>query len=162
MAGAGDPIVNRSSFDASAATRLLSSTRGLIYSRPDGRPVPGRCWRFWYLQRSKKVWFRLPGGSEGQSLLFRYDGRPILHRRELTAWSESGRTQPLPVVWGKDLGIGWDQGPQGTTLFLHLWTRWTWLHPEACGQPQRFSVDCLRSTAAAGSERCPPPGEGHN
>lgn len=139
MAGAGKPIVNRSSRDAASA-------RGLVYSRPDGRPVRGRCWRFWVLQRSKKVWFRI-GPTDSHAplgpLLFRYDGRPILHRSELAAWRASCRRSPRPVVWSKWPDMGLAEGPAGTHLFLTIWSRWSWLHPEACGRPERFSVERL-------------------
>jgi hypothetical protein len=139
VAGSGESIVNRSTSDAASA-------RGLVYSRPDGRPVRGRCWHFWILQRSKKVWFRIdPNDSDAPlgPLLFRYDGRAILHHSELAAWQASQGTHPPPVIWGKYLGIGFGQGPEGTNLYLNLWTRWTWLHPEACGHPERFSVVML-------------------
>ena len=134
------------------SSRDTASARGLVYSRPDGRPVRGRCWRFWMLQRSKKVWFRIGSTASPHAplgpLLFRYDGRPILHRSELAAWRASEGRQPPPVIWGKYLGIGFGQGPQGTNLYLNLWTRWTWLHPEACGHPERFSVVVLGSRDA--------------
>jgi hypothetical protein len=52
-----------------------------------------------------------------------------LHRSERRAWIASWGERPAPVVWGKY---------QDTTLFLFLWT--PWLHPEACGHPERFSV----------------------
>lgn len=137
MAGAGNPIVNRSSRDAASA-------RGLVYSRPDGRPVRGRCWRFWVLQRSKKVWFRLadPAVVEGP-LLFRYDGRPILHRSELAAWTARRPSAERPVLWNKWPELGVAPGPEGCQLFLTLWSRWSWRHREACGRPERFSVERL-------------------
>jgi len=37
--------------------------------------------------------------------------------------------------------MGLATGPEGSQLFLTLWSRWTWLHPEACGRPERFSVE---------------------
>jgi hypothetical protein len=132
-----DTIVNRNRWGA-------SGTSGLAYSTCGDRWVPGRSWRFWYLHRSKKVWFRLSPQPAvhppATGLLFCYDGRPILHHRERAAWIASWGELPAPVVWGKYLGVGWGRGPQDTTLFLNLWTRWTWLHPEACGHPERFSV----------------------
>jgi hypothetical protein len=137
VAWAGNPIVNRSSSDPGSA-------RGLVYSRPDGRPVRGRCWRFWFLQRSKRVWFRLGEPSEWQgSLLFRYNGRPILHRRELAAWRARRRSTPRPVLWDKWPELGVEDGPDDCQLCLTLWSRWSWLHPEACGRPGRFSVELL-------------------
>ena len=145
-----DTIVNRNSWGASGAT-------GLAYSTCRDRWVPGRSWRFWYLHRSKKVWFRLdpdrathPAAGD---LLFCYDGRPILHRSERAGWIAAQGDQPRPVVWGKYLGVGWGKGPQDTTLFLHLWTRWTWLHPGACGHPERFSVLMPRPDLSSGVGR---------
>jgi len=122
-------------------TRAVS---GVAYSTSGGRLVAGRNWLFWYLQRSKKVWFR-PGTDSGAEattgdLQCCYDGRPILHHRQQQAWIAARGDQPRPVVWGKYAGMGWGRGPRGTTLYLELWTRWTWRHPEACGHPERFSV----------------------
>jgi hypothetical protein len=136
VAGTGDSIVNRTG-------RAAAATPGLVYTTRHNQPVTGRCWWFWYLQRSKRVWFRLPGGSEGQPLLFRYDGRPILHRSELKAWQARLRDFSRPLLWNKWTGMGLAAGPRGTTLYLTIWTRWSWLHPEACGSPERFSVEAL-------------------
>ncbi|MCU0528428.1 MAG: hypothetical protein MUD04_02820 [Cyanobium sp. Prado107] len=102
----------------------------------------GRNWWFWYLQHSKKVWFRVdPLPTSAEHLRFLYKGRPILHHSEVTAY---GNQQPnasiRPVVWGDRLGIGIAEGPDGTNLYLQLWTRWTWLNPQACGRPQEFAV----------------------
>lgn len=130
------------------SSRDTASVPGLVYSRPDGRPVRGRCWRFWYLQRSKRVWFRLPdtvtsSTAGAQVWLCRYNGRPILHRAESPAWIARGETGATPVLWGKwpELGVG--LGPQGTNLYLGIWTRWSWLHPEACSRPELFSVEAM-------------------
>ncbi len=74
--------------------------------------------------------------------MFAYRGRPILHVSERHSFERSpayGRRPP--VLWGDYVGMGWGSGPEGTTLFLELWTRWTWLHPEACGHPEQFRVD---------------------
>jgi len=129
--------VNRSRVQASGPP-------GLVYSTCRDRFVTGRCWRFWYLQRSKKVWFRLEpeqaAGAAAAGLLFCYDGRPILHRSELAGWIAAQGRDTRPVLWGKYLGVGWGEGPQGCNLYLHLWTRWTWLHPQACGHPERFTA----------------------
>jgi hypothetical protein len=138
-----ESIVNRNSQQTSAVS-------GVAYSTSGGRGVAGSNWLFWYLQRSKKVWFRIDadGAARGTTgdWLYCYDNRPILHRSELKAWIAARGQQPKPVVWGKYAGMGWGQGPQGTNLYLQLWTRWAWLHPEACGHPERFSV----------VRRCPP------
>ncbi|MCP9926841.1 hypothetical protein [Cyanobium sp. CH-040] len=134
--------MNRSSSPAASA-------RGLVYSTRGNHPVLGPSWVFWYLRCSKKVWFRLPvPPGAGGPLLFRFDGRPILHRSELAAWHAGRGEHPMPVVWGDRLGVGWGQGPLGTNLYLLIWTRWSWLHPRACGQPQRFSVERPQGWAA--------------
>jgi hypothetical protein len=115
-------------------------TSGVAYSTHGRRLVTGRHWLFWYLQRSKKVWFRVEAPGAREQLQCCYDGRPILHRSQLQAWIAARGNQPRPVVWGKYAGMGWGRGPRGTNLYLLLWSRWTWLHPEACGHPERFSV----------------------
>ncbi|MGB5133557.1 MAG: hypothetical protein WBN89_00105 [Prochlorococcaceae cyanobacterium] len=114
----------------------------MVYSTRDNRPVTGRCWWFWMLRRSKKVWFQIsdPAAPLGP-LLFRYDGRPILHCSELAAWRARCRPSPRPVMWRKWPEMGLAAGPEGSQLFLTLWSRWSWLHPEACGRPERFSVE---------------------
>jgi hypothetical protein len=119
------------------------SARGDVFSTSSNRAVTGRPWWYWYLQRSKKVWFRVDPAAVGTlQPLFRYQGRPILHSSERRAW-QRGRppNSPRPVVWGDYVGSGFGAGPGGTVLYLQLWTRWTWLHPEACGRPERFSVE---------------------
>jgi hypothetical protein len=107
--------------------------------------------RFWYLQHSKKVWFRIDESAvAGLRPVFTYDGRPILHRSEITAaHSRSHYAGRTPVMWGDFPGVGRGRGPGGTQLYLELWTRWTWLHPEACGHPERFGVDFFRSGQGA-------------
>jgi hypothetical protein len=143
-----ESIVNRNSHQTTAAI-------GLAYSTSGDRFTAGRNWLFWYLQRSKKVWFRdssHPAAvGRAEDLLFCYDGRPILHCSELKAWIADRGPHPRPVVWGKYAGMGWGRGPKGANLYLHLWTRWTWLHPEACGHPERFSVVRLSRTDAGPS-----------
>ncbi len=132
-----ESIVNRNSQQTSAAS-------GVAYSTSGDRFKAGRNWLFWYLQRSKKVWFRIDADSAAKAKagdwLFHYNGRPIVHRTALKAWVAARGEQPKPVVWGKYAGMGWGRGPQGTNLYLQLWTRWAWLHPEACGHPEHFSV----------------------
>lgn len=131
--------MNRSSGPVLAAS-------GRLYSTPDNRPVRGRSWRFWYLQRSKRVWFRLPDTATdattgAQAWLCRYDGRAILHRSQQAAWRRRWPTELRPVLWGKWPELGRAAGPEGTNLYLSIWSRWSWLHPEACGEPRRFSVE---------------------
>ncbi len=132
-----ESIVNRSS---SAPQRAP----GLVYSNPANRSLAGCCWRFWYLQRSKRVWFRLNSPAQAAApLLFRYDGRPILHRSQRAAWFARQGQRPAPVVWSKWPGMGLGRGPAGSQLFLTISSRWSWLHPEACGRPERFSVEAI-------------------
>lgn len=96
------------------------------------------------LQRSKRVWFRLTDPhATREPLLFRYDGRPILHRSELPAWTARRSSAERPVLWNKWPQLGVAPGPGGCQLFLTLWSRWSWCHPEACGRPERFSVEGL-------------------
>ena len=112
--------------------------------------MSGRAWGFWYLRTSKKVWFRVDRGAvEGLQPLFTYNGRPILHWSELARGpAHSWQAGPAPVAWGDYLGSNWAEGPAGTQLYLQLWTRWTWLHPEACGRPERFAVVFLEPAPA--------------
>ncbi len=125
----------------------LERARGARYSTHGDREAATACsWRFWYLQHSKKVWFPIHETSvAGLEPVFTYDGRPIVHRSE----TDLGRLPNhyagrVPVVWGDVPGMGRGRGPGGTGLYLELWTRWTWLHPEACGHPERFGVDFFR------------------
>jgi hypothetical protein len=124
----------------------LEHARGAGFSTHWDRSVPHCSWQFWYLQHSKKVWFRINEPAvAGLQPVFTYDGRPILHRSQIDAVRVrshySGRS---PVVWGDFPGVGLGQGPGGSQMYLELWTRWTWLHPEACGHPERFGVDFFR------------------
>ncbi|MFY8150140.1 MAG: hypothetical protein ACOVNL_13110 [Prochlorococcaceae cyanobacterium] len=118
--------------------------RGALFSTHRDREARGCSWSYWYLQHSKKVWFRVPDTERNRTLqpVFSYRGQPILHVSEARRLERSPRyARRTPVLWGDYVGSGWGTGPQGTTLFLELWTRWTWLHPEACGHPEQFSVD---------------------
>ena len=125
----------------------LEHARGVAFSTHGDRPVPNCSWRYWYLQHSKKVWFRIDRRAvAGLRPMFTYEGQPILHRSEVaSAGNFSHYTGRAPVVWGDFPGRGWGQGPGDTRLYLELWTRWTWLHPEACGHPERFGVDFFRA-----------------
>lgn len=129
----------------------LEQVRGALFSTHRDRPVVGCSWRFWYLHHSKKVWFRLAEPSvSGLLPVFTYEGRPILHWSEVAASRGRSHYSGLsPVVWGDFPGMGRGQGPLGTQLYLELWTRWTWLHPQACGHPERFGVDFFRSGQAS-------------
>ncbi|MEO1001591.1 MAG: hypothetical protein AAFX65_00590 [Cyanobacteria bacterium J06638_7] len=135
VAGAEESIVNRCS---SNTGRVF----GVVYSSRGNRPVALWSWRFWYLQRSKRVWFQLDDPTSAtRLLLFRFDGRPILHRSQVAAWQARHGPRPAPVVWGKWPGVGLARGPRDCQLFLTIWSRWSWLHPRACGRPGRFSVE---------------------
>ncbi|QPN66060.1 hypothetical protein [Synechococcus sp. CBW1006] len=124
--------------------------RGTLFTTHHDRVSPACSWRFWYLQHSKKVWFRVPDPERVRQKrpVFTYQGSPILHVSEVGAARGrhvyAGRP---PVVWGDSVGYGWARGPQDTNLFLELWTRWTWLHPEACGRPDWFRVDLFAPPA---------------
>lgn len=133
-----------------------NQVRGVTYSTPANRAVQPPAWGFWYLRTSKKVWFRVNRQMvQGLRPLFTYSGRPILHRSEL-AGSAARRPPggPPPVVWGDHLGSGWAAGPAGTQLYLQIWTRWAWFHPEACARPELFAVEFLE--AAPGPVTAPP------
>ncbi|MCP9849455.1 hypothetical protein [Cyanobium sp. Morenito 9A2] len=134
--------------DASAAFlpsgTPITQAHGAAFTSHRDRFVPHCSWRFWYLHHSKKVWFRVDEPAAEKLLpVFTYEGRPILHRSEGEAASRGHhRYRGLaPVLWGDWPGWGWGHGPAGTRLFLEVWTRWSWLHPEACGRPERFGVD---------------------
>ena len=130
--------------------------RGTLFSSHHDRVSPACSWRFWYLQHSKKVWFKVPDPEQARQkrLVFTYQGSPILHVSEVGAARGrhvyAGRP---PVVWGDYVGYGWAKGPQDTTLFLELWTRWTWIHPEACGRPDWFRVDLFARPADSADVR---------
>jgi len=138
--------------------------RGALFSTHHDRPSRGCSLGYWYLQHSKKVWFRLPRTRRTQALqpVFSYRGQPILHvseRHHLDRVPAYGRR--APVLWGDYVGSGWGEGPEGTTLYLELWTRWTWLHPEACGHPEQFRVDLYEPPPGpSSSSRFPPSASG--
>jgi len=137
---------------------------GALFSTHHDRPSSGCSLGYWYLQHSKKVWFRLPNTRRTRDLqrVFTYRGQPILHvseRHNLDRVPAYGSR--APVLWGDHVGSGWGAGPEGTTLFLELWTRWTWLHPEACGHPEQFRVDLYESPPGpSSSSRLPPSASG--
>lgn len=137
---------------------------GVLFSTHRDRPSRRCSLGFWYLQHSKKVWFRLPSThrTHALQLVFSYRGQPILHvseRHSLERVPAYGRR--APVLWGDYVGHGWGSGPEGTTLFLQLWTRWTWLHPEACGHPEQFRVDLYEPPPGpSSSSMFPPPASG--
>ncbi|MBD2551292.1 hypothetical protein H6G65_17210 [Microcystis elabens FACHB-917] len=120
----------------------LEHVPGVAYSTHQDLPIPNCSWRYWYLQHSKKVWFQIDRRAvAGLRPVFSHEGKLILHRSEVaTARNLAHTTGRGPVVWGDFPSWGWGQGPGGTQLYLELWTRWTWLHPEACGHPQTFGV----------------------
>lgn len=125
---------------------LLQHARGVAFSTHRDIPIPNCSWPHWYLRQSKKVWFLIDRRSvAGLRRVFTHEGKPILHRSEVASSRIlSFYTRRRPVVWGDYPAWGWGHGPGGTQLYLHLWTRWTWLHPEACGHPESFGVDFFR------------------
>jgi len=162
-------ILNRQGVRSSARTMVqpafpVLQRRGALFSTHHDRPSRGCALGYWYLQHSKKVWFRLPDSQRNRALqrVFTYRGQPILHVSERHSLERlpAYRQQP-PVLWGDYVGSGWGSGPEGTTLFLELWTRWTWLHPEACGHPEQFQVDLYEPpTGPSSSSTFPPSASG--
>ncbi|QNI70650.1 hypothetical protein [Cyanobium sp. NS01] len=133
-----------------AASAHPYQARGIVYSTYGNHAVSGHAWGFWYLRTSKRVWFRVDRGAvKGLQPVFTYNGRVILHRSELARGpAQSSQGSGPPVVWGHYLGSDWAEGPKNTQLSLLIWTRWSWLHPEACGQPGRFAVSFSRPAPA--------------
>jgi hypothetical protein len=103
----------------------------------------GCSWTFWFLQKSKKVWFRLPEEMHGreQELMFTYNDRPIIHRADWkTMAPEEKEEDTHPFLWGDEVASGWGHGPAETNHYLYIWTRWSLVHPRGCGQPDRFAI----------------------
>lgn len=137
---------------------------GALFSTHQDRPSRGCSLGYWYLQHSKKVWFRLPSNHRTRALqpVFSFRGQPILHVSERHRLDRVPLyANRAPVLWGDYVGSGWKAGPEGTTLFLELWTRWTWLHPEACGHPEQFGVALYEPpTGTSIRSRFPPSASG--
>jgi hypothetical protein len=127
---------------------------GLLYSDKNDA-VPPRCSRrFWLLQKSKKVWFRVDAHHRDRhrdsdrdrdsEAAFFYRGRRILYRGDLRALPAERRKtlEADSIVWGQSLAHGWGRGPNGTNHYLHLWTRWSILQPARC-HPEYFTMAFL-------------------
>ena len=117
---------------------------GIIYTTSSNQRFRGCAWTDWFLNKSKKVWFRIPPSRmhPESSRIYFYSGRPILHRRTWEALPPPARAKLSPVVlWGDEVANGWGAGPEGTNHFLYIWTRWSLLQPGACGHPERFAVE---------------------
>lgn len=128
----------------------MASHPGIVYSSHDNRPAPLGSLRFWMLQH-KKVWFRLEGLSLVQpgTLQFSYRGRPIRHWRDGSGGPGGQQAGAMsPILWGDRLAWGHGVGPEGTNLYLYIWTRWSWLHPAASSHPEWFTVQRKRRLRA--------------
>lgn len=116
---------------------------GILFSRSDGSPCRRSSRSFWYLHKSKKVWFRLPESLHLSPLplRYRYRGRPIVHARSWASlpWSERSRLGEV-ILWGDEVAAGWGTGPDRTNHFLCIWTRWSFLHPGARNHPEAFTA----------------------
>jgi hypothetical protein len=138
---------------------------GRLYTTSNNRRLQGSFWTDWFLQKSKKVWFRIPSARLDPEApwVYSYSGLPILHRRTWKLLPASERTRLTPVIlWGDEVASGWGEGPEGTNHFLYIWTRWSLWHPGAWGQPERFAVQVgpLRAGEAQGAgERGLPGGD---
>lgn len=144
------PDKDTNTMGTTRSERLESHDRrvGLLFTTHRDQPPKHCSWAYWYLQHSKKVWFRIGSSNDlnERKAFFTYRGRPILHVSEkylLEQAKNIRHNSRSPIFWGDRVGSGWKNGPQGTTLYLELWTRWTWTHPEACGHPEYFGVDFL-------------------
>jgi len=120
--------------------------KGLGSSTFHDRIANGRSLRFWYVHRSKKVWFRRrPAVLKGKRPRFFYEGRPILHRSELSdgfemegfRTAQPGGLGRSAVRWGIGVGL------EGAGLYLLLWARWTWIHLEAFRRSERLTVEIV-------------------
>lgn len=116
---------------------------GILFSRSDGTPCRRGTLAFWFLRKSKRVWFRLPERlrTTGEPLLYRHRGRPILHARSWASlpWRERTRLGEV-ILWGDEVAAGWGMGPDQTNHYLCIWTRWSFLHPGARAHPEAFSA----------------------
>lgn len=123
--------------------QLREHAGGVAFSTHGNLLIENCSWRHWYLQFSKKIWFGIDHRAvAGLRPVFTYQGKPILHSSQVSSAAILNHYNgQVPVVWGDVPGSGWGRGPAGTRLYLHLWTRWTWLHPEACRHPEHFGVD---------------------
>jgi len=133
----------------------METHRGLVYSYKNDVVAPPCSWSFWMLHKSKKVWFRLEERWRGRNVepAFYYNGRRIIHSQDLATLPLEQR-KPLEsdaIVWGQHVSNGWGHGPDRTNYYLHLWTRWSVLHPAYC-HPERFTM-----TAHLPTEQTPHP-----
>ncbi len=126
----------------------MESHRGVLYSYKNDVVAPVCSWSFWMLHKSKKVWFRLDEHESGRNVApaFFYKGRRIIHRQDLAALPlEQRKTlESDAILWGQHVSNGWGHGPEGTNYYLHLWTRWSLIHPAYC-HPERFTMTVHRA-----------------
>ena len=116
-----------------ARGRCFTVAPGCLWQR-------GQWWR-WFTCRSKRLWFPAEAAliSRGAPQI-RYRGRLIEQERGLRAvlgWPLARRR----VVWTDPPKHGWGAGPAGTSYYLCLWTRWTWLHPRVALRPEAFTLE---------------------
>lgn len=119
------------------AQQMSGECRGICYSSESGKLISPASWRAWFWGKSKKIWFRVPPNAK--YLEFRYQGRIIIH--SCRPWEYLGWPWAQKIVlWGDNPYADWESGPMETTLYLCLWTRWSWLNSDCRWQPERFSV----------------------
>ncbi len=123
--------------------QTLHQIPGVVYSYIDGVQAPPCSWSFWILHRSKKVWFHIPEQHRNSlgPVAFAYRGRRILYSGDIAAFptAERAALTASSIVWGKHVGNGWGEGPEGTNYYLSIWTRWSLVHPAQC-HPEWFTV----------------------
>ncbi|MEA5442016.1 hypothetical protein [Cyanobium gracile] len=116
---------------------------GIIYSFKNDVVAPTCSRTFWFLHKSKKVWFRLDERYRGMNIepSFFYRGQLILYRGDLATFpmEERKSLEATSIVWGKHVSNGWGWGPEGTNYFLNLLTRWSVFQPARC-HPEYFSM----------------------
>lgn len=125
---------------------------GVVYTDTYGVMPPNPSLLFWLFHRSKKVWFRIPEQHRFTlaEVSFSYKGRLILYKGDIAdrPMAERSALASRTIVWGKRLGIGWGDGPQGTNFYLSIWTRWSLVHPAQC-HPERFAMSYRGSCSTA-------------
>lgn len=117
-----------------------ASCLGVCFAASEGDVLCRGDWWGWYSRHSKRVWFRSSGCQlVGAVPSFRFRRRSIVRCRGWRAtlfWPWARRW----VVWTDLPAHGWGEGPYGTTYYLCIWTRWSWLHPHAALDPAQFSL----------------------
>lgn len=128
---------------------------GRLYSTKEGVEARQGALVFWFLQRSKKVWFRIDPALFGQPIphTFTYRGRPILFSGDRSEPRSIGAAgEPRPIYWGERMESGWGHGPRRTNFFLSILTRWSLWHL-AAAHPEDFRVLYWPEPSAADGPR---------